>query len=379
MFALIPLVLLMFFVLSQLVFSSDYAIVKLAIITGNLMPKLSSTIMTEIHDSAQHKAAWGAVGLFVLLWAVTPLAGAMRSTFYNIATLVEAPSYVRRKFKDMIAVLGMLLLFFLFTVSGLLLDKLIAFFDSDSSLVHALITSSPLVSGLISILFTFTLTTLFIAIFYFTFFPVRLYRRHILIGSAFTATLWLLMRPGFTLFLSVNESYGAIFGSLKNLFISITWLYFNFTAFLLGTELIATLRKKDVLLLKRLFNDMPQLEQGLQSNYLNKLMQRYGKIYLHGDYIFHHGDSTGQLYFLVSGEVQLHKEGKLLRTIQAGEYFGEVALLSNMPTFADAIATAVQTEIIQISADNIETLLLDEPKVAMSFIRKLATKLQMGN
>jgi membrane protein len=379
MFALIPLVLLMFFLLSQLVFSSDYAIVKLAIVTGNLVPKLSSTIMTEIYNSAQQKAAWGAVGLFVLLWAVTPLAGAMRSCFYNIATLVEAPSYVRRKLKDMVAVLGMLLLFFLFTVSGILLDKLIAFFAADSALVQMLISASPLVSGLVSLLFTLTLTTLVIAVFYFTFFPVRLYSRHILIGAAFTAVLWLLMRPGFTLFLSVNESYGAIFGSLKNLFISITWLYFNFTAFLLGTELIATLRKKDVLLLKRLFNDMPQLEAGLQSNYLNKLMQRYGKTYQHGDYIFHHGDSTQQLYFLVSGEVQLRKDSELLRSIAAGEYFGEIALLSNMPTFADAIASSRQAEIIQISADNIETLLLDEPKVAMSFIRKLATKLQMRN
>jgi len=379
MFALIPLVLLMFFLLSQLVFSSDYAIVKLAIITSNLVPKLSSTIMTEIYNSAQHKAAWGAIGVFVLLWAVTPLAGAMRSSFYNIATLVEAPSYVRRKLKDMIAVLGMLLLFFLFTVSGILLDKLIAFFATDSALVQMLINASPLISGFVSLLFTLTLTTLVIAVFYFTFFPVRLYRKHVLIGAAFTAMLWLLMRPGFTLFLSVNESYGAIFGSLKNLFISITWLYFNFSAFLLGTELIATLRKKDVLLLKSLFNDMPQLEPGLRTNYLKKLMQRYGRIYHHGDYIFHHGDSTDQLYFLVSGEVQLHKDGKLLRSIQAGEYFGEVALLSNMPTFADAIASSVQADIIQISADNIETLLLDEPKVAMSFMRNLAKKLQMRN
>ena len=379
MFALIPLVLLMFFLLSQLVFSSDYAIVKLAIITGNLVPKLSSTIMTEIYNSAQHKAAWGAIGLFVLLWAVTPLAGAMRSTFYNIATLVEAPSYVRRKLKDMVAVLGMLLLFFLFTVSGLLLDQLTAFFAADSALVQILISASPVVSAFISGLFTLTLTTLVIAVFYLTFFPIRLYIKHIVIGAVFTASLWLLMRPAFTLFLSLNESYGAIFGSLKNLFISITWLYFNFSAFLLGTELIATLRKKDVLLLKKLFNDMPQLEPGLKSNYLKKLMQRYGRTYHHGDFIFHHGDSTDQLYFLVSGEVQLHKDGKLLRSIKAGEYFGEVALLSNMPTFADAIASSVKADIIQISADNIETLLLDEPKVAMSFMRNLAKKLQMRN
>ena len=70
MFALIPLVLLLFFVLSQLVFSSDYAIVKLAIVTGNLAPKFSSAIMVEVYNTAQQKAAWGAAGLFVLLWAL---------------------------------------------------------------------------------------------------------------------------------------------------------------------------------------------------------------------------------------------------------------------------------------------------------------------
>jgi membrane protein len=379
MFALIPLVLLMFFLLSQLVFSSDYAIVKLAIITGNLVPRLSSTIMTEIYNSAQHKAAWGAIGLFVLLWAVTPLAGAMRSTFYNIATLTEAPSYLRRKLKDMIAILGMLMMFFLFTVSSLLLDKFIAFFGTDHQLLQSVITPLALVSGFISLLFTLTLTTLVIAIFYFTFFPVRLNNKHIIIGALFTAALWLLMRPAFTLFLSVNESYGAIFGSLKNLFISITWLYFNFTAFLLGTELIATLRKKDVLLLKKLFNDMPQLKPTFQFSYLKILMKHFGKFYRHGDYVFHYGDTTHQLYFLVAGEVKMLKENKVLRTVKVGEYFGEIALLSNLPTFADAIISSRQAEIIHISAENIETLLLDEPKVAMSFIRNLATKLQIRN
>ena len=107
MLALIPMVLLMFFAISHWVFSSDYAVVKLAIIMGNLAPKFSSTIMVEVYNAAQHKAVWGAAGLFFLLWAVTPLAGAMRSTFYTIATLVESPSFIRRKIKDLIAVVGM--------------------------------------------------------------------------------------------------------------------------------------------------------------------------------------------------------------------------------------------------------------------------------
>jgi len=367
MFALIPLVLLMFFLLSQLVFSSDYAIVKLAIITGNLVPQLSSTIMVEVYNASKQQAAWGAVGLFVLLWAVTPLASAMRSTFYNIATLVEAPSFVQRKIKDIFAILGMLFLFFLFTFAGLMLERVITFLGANNQLLQ---------HGILATLISLTTTTLLIAAFYFAFFPVRLYIRHIFIGALFTAILWLLMRPAFTLFLSVNQSYGSVFGGMKNLFISITWLYFNFAVFLLGTELIATLRKKNVLLLKGLFDDSTGTPLSSKENYVQKLMQRYGKTYDNGEYIFHFGDDTHQLYYLVSGQVQLLQHGGILRTVEAGEYFGEMAMLSNTPTIADAIVISEHADVITIRTDNIETLLLDEPKVAMRFLRQLASRLQ---
>lgn len=367
MFALIPLVLLMFFLFSQLIFSSDYAIVKLAIITSNLVPQLSNAIMTEVYSTAKHQAAWGALGLFVLLWTVTPLAGAMRAAFYSIASLVEAPSFIKRKVKDIFAIIGMLLLFFVFTFAGLMLEKVIVFLGASNRLLQY---------EMLATLTSLGLTTLLISVFYFVFFPARLYIKHILIGALFTAILWLLMRPAFTLFLSMNESYGSVFGSMKNLFISITWLYVNFAVFLLGTELIATLRKKDVLLLKGLFDESSERNIATESHYVKKLMQRYGKVYEKNDIIFKHGEATNHLYYLVAGEVQIVKHSKILRTVHAGEYFGEMALLSNTPTIAEARVGSISAEVITMDTDNIETLLLDEPKVAMKFLRKMAARLQ---
>ena len=369
MFALIPLVLLMFFLLSHLVFSSDYAIVKLAIITGNLVPQLSSIIMVEVYNAAKQQAAWGAVGLFVLLWSVTPLASSMRSAFYNISSLVEAPSFIQRKIKDIFAIIGMLLLFFLFTFAGLMLEKVVMFLGANKQLLE---------HGLLGNGISLTFTTLLIATFYYVFFPVRLKLRHILIGALFTAVLWLMMRPAFTLFLSYNQSYGSVFGGMKNLFISITWLYFNFAVFLLGTELIATLRKKDVLLLKGLFEENVTSSSDRQ-NYIDKLLQRYGKTYQQGEYIFHSGDSVHELYYLVNGQVTLQKNGSSLRVIEPGEYFGEMAMLSNTATIADAVVSSVTADVITIRTDNIETLLLDEPRVAMRFLRRLAGRLQQHN
>ncbi len=363
LFALIPMVLLIFFLLSHLVISSDYAIVKLAILTGNLVPDLSGNIMVEVYAASKQKAVWGALGLFLLMWTVTPLAGAMRSAFYTISSLIEAPSYVRRKVKDIFAVLGILFLLFLFTFAGLVIERVILFLGS-------LLPASGL--DLLGTAGSLALTTLLMALFYHIFFPMRVVIRHLLIGSFFTALLWLMVRPAFGLFLSVDQNYGAVFGGMKTMFIAITWLYFNFAVFLLGTELIATLRKKDMLLLKGLFD-------GSSMNipfYKETLLKRYG-ISLHlGDYVFETGNTESKLYYIVSGAVNLVQKEITIRQLQVGDYFGEMALLSDSPATADAIVASKKAEIIVIYPEQIETLLTDEPRVAMQFLREMATRLQ---
>ena len=149
LFALIPLMLLMFFLLSHLIFSSDYAIVKLAILTGNLMPEFSSKIMVEVYNATQTKAAWGAVGFLVLLWAITPLASAMRSSFYTISSMVEAPSFIKRKFKDMLSVVGILLLFFLFTSAGFVIENVVRFLAT-----HLAESQLNVIGGIITLMVT---------------------------------------------------------------------------------------------------------------------------------------------------------------------------------------------------------------------------------
>lgn len=362
LFALIPLVLLIFFILSHLVFSSDYTIVKLAILMGNLVPEFSSKIMVEVYSATQTKAAWGVLGLLVLLWTITPLASAMRSAFYTIASKVEVPSYFKRKFEDVISVLGILLLFFLFTSAGFVIESSIRF-------LAAHLAASQL--NLIGTLGTLLLTTLLIAIFYKVFFPLRIAFVHLLLGAFLTALLWLIMRPAFGLFLSLNPNYGAMFGGMKTMFVSITWLYLNFAVFLLGTELISTLRKKDVLLLKGLFDDAPN-----KANYIEALMSRYGIVLRRGEYVFERGNTERNLYYLVGGTVHLTSGDKILRELNSNDYFGEMAILTKNPTTADAVVASDEARIIVIYAENIDTLLADEPKVAMRLLKHMASRLQ---
>ena len=367
LFALIPLVLLMFFLLSHLVVSSDYAIVKLAILMGNLLPDLSSTVMVEVYRATQTKAAWGSLGLLALLWTAAPLAGAMRSAFYTIAAKVEAPSFFKRKFENVISVLGILLLFFLFTSAGFIIEKCIRFLA-----VH--LPAAQL--SIVGVMGTLALTTILIAIFYKVYFPLRVAHAHLISGALLTAILWLIMRPAFGLFLSMNQHYGTVFGGMKALFVSITWLYLNFAVFLLGTELMSTLRKKDVLLLKGLFDSTTGKSNRAKKNYIEALMMRYGLNLRRGEYVFERGNTERNLYYLVEGAIHLTNGDKIHRELQADDYFGEMAILTEKPTTANAIVASDEARIIVIYAESIDTMLADNPNIAMQLLKHLAGRLQ---
>lgn len=368
LFALIPLIVLIFFLLSHLVYSSDYAIVKLAILTSNLLPEFSQRIMVEVYHTTQAKAAWGVVGLLILLWTITPLATHMRSSFHQIASRPDTTSFWHKKFRDVLAVLGVLLLFFLFTAAGFVLESVIVFLAQHLP---------PASINLLGSSLTLILTTCLIAGFYHAFCPLHASWQHVGLSALVTASLWLLMRPAFGLFLSLNENYGAVFGSMKAMFVSITWLYLNFAVFLMGLELLVTLRQKDMLLLKGLFDDAPN-----QQHYLQALVARYGKRHAQGAVIVSQGARNLHYYMVVSGTVhlqQLTTDGQrhTIRILQSGEFFGEIALFSAQPASASAVVASDQAVVIEIDAEYIDNLLLEDPGIAVRLLRQLSHRVQV--
>ncbi len=62
--------------------------------------------------------------------------------------------------------------------------------------------------------------------------------------------------------------------------------------------------------------------------------------------------------------------------MEKGDYFGEMAFLTDTPRFADAIVASNDAKLIAISSANIETLMMDDPKVALNFLKEMANRLQ---
>ena len=361
LFALIPMALLSFFLLSHLVVSSHFAVEKLNALLMNLMPKYNRRIMIEVYNIAKHQAAWGFFGLFALLWAATPLASALRSALFTIAQTPEPPSYLRRTVEDILAVLGILILLFLFTFSGMMLEKPLAF-----------INELPWAAKFIRYFTSIGLTGVFIALFVQVFSPGIARWSHALIGSLVTALLWSAMQPAFSLFLMTNQSYSTLFGGMKNLFLSISWLYYAFMAFLLGVEIIIALKKSEMLMLRGLFTEKPDDMDAFHEH----LMQHFGHTYQKNELIYKAGESDNALYYIVSGEIAIEQSGKSQPILTANNYFGETGFLVNTPRQNDAKVVSDTAKILVVHPEQMNSLISEDPSVASQLLKNMAQRLE---
>jgi membrane protein len=85
------------------------------------------------------------------------------------------------------------------------------------------------------------------------------------------------------------------------------------------------------------------------------------------------------MFFILSGSVRILKKGHLLREMVAGDYFGEMAMLIQAPRTAAAVAAAPDTRIVAISESNLETILRENPKIVVSFLKEMSNRLRSVN
>jgi membrane protein len=356
-FALIPLLLLLFFALSFFITSSKSVMQRITMLLSQFIPYYSDTILNEVYTLARHKGMWGVVGIGVLLWASMPLMGTLRTAFYNIFKIEERPSFLKTNILDLSVILLTLSLFVAVSFSS------VAF-------------KSFLVLGGSTVLYdiaSYFLTAAVISVFYLVFSPAKMPFCYIFAGSVLTTFLWGIIRPVFGLFLSYNPHYGITFGSLKALFIVIIWIYYSFSVLLFGAEVIANLRRKDILMLRGLFYET-HTDRKTQ-----RLKRKFGRDYKAGDVIFKEGEKGAEMFYVLSGSVGLIKNDRALKVMQKGEYFGEMALLIGTPRTTSALAEEDNTSLAIIGPENFETLLREEPKIAMSFLKELAHRLKATN
>ena len=365
LFALIPLVLLIFFFLSQWLANSSFALSHLAILTSHLLPEINERIMSEVYKVSATKASWGILWIMVLFLAATPLTASLRNSFANILGLPNKNTFFKNKIRDIFAVIPIMLLFFMYIFLDIFLLEASSLFAE-----YILIIRKIYFTSITSLL----LLTSILMIFFNLYFPIRIKKRYLLFGAILTSISWYSLSYLFDFFINISTFYGTFFGGMRGLFISLIWLYLNIASLLIGAELISVLHKKETLLLKQLFI----IKNINRHQILNELMKLFGQKYKKNMVIYKEGDNDHRLFFVIEGEIGITKKTKEIEIVNSGNYFGELSLLNKIPRDTSAEVVSDWARIIIISDIQMKKILAEDNEVAMYFLSNMAKKLQIN-
>ncbi len=359
-FSLIPLLIIIVYLLSNIILSSQVAMKGIESLIGQIFPAYHKVLLKEIYAVAKQRT-WGILSFLALFWSVTPLASSLRFALLRVFKVERDQPFWKNKLINAFAVFIVLALFI-----GVILGEIVYTSMTAPYTRHP----GPWIQVL-NFLAAPILATLVIAMFYLIFCPVPLKAANLLAGSFITASLWLAAKPVFLLFLKFNPDYGLTFGSLKAIFILIIWVYYQFVVILFGTEIMANIRRREALLLSGLLQESAPPRKGPR-----KIMDRFAASYGRGEVVCGEGEPGAEMFYILEGAVEIRRRGKTLRVLKAGEYFGEMAMLLRAPRTATVIASAEETRLIRIGEDNFETILRENPKIVHGILKEMAERVK---
>lgn len=114
----------------------------------------------------------------------------------------------------------------------------------------------------------------------------------------------------------------------------------------------------------------------------NPLFEKYGQTIRDGSVIFEEGEAGDKMYIIQSGTVRITKliDGRAhqLAELVKGDFFGEMAIVSNISRSATAIASGT-VEILAFDRQGFEAMIGKNTMIAMNVIDKLSKRLQNAN
>lgn len=98
------------------------------------------------------------------------------------------------------------------------------------------------------------------------------------------------------------------------------------------------------------------------------------RIFAPGQRIIERGATATCMFFVISGKVELRR-GDNLRTVGAGEFFGEIAILRDSPVFRDATA-AGQCRLMILAKQDFFHLLGEHPEISQALLGHIDDSLE---
>jgi cAMP-dependent protein kinase regulator len=93
-----------------------------------------------------------------------------------------------------------------------------------------------------------------------------------------------------------------------------------------------------------------------------------------GETLIHEGEPGRSFYVLLEGEAEVSRDDRVVNRLGAGDFFGEISLLSDRPTTA-SVAASGPARVVVIAPADFRRLLEELPLMQMKIVRTLADRL----
>jgi CRP/FNR family cyclic AMP-dependent transcriptional regulator len=112
--------------------------------------------------------------------------------------------------------------------------------------------------------------------------------------------------------------------------------------------------------------------------------QKFARSYQKSEVIFSESNPGKDMYIVYSGKVGLYTGDasgyrKLLATVEAGDFFGEMALVDDSRRSATAMAEEDNTQLLVLDKSKFTYLLRHQPDFALVVMGKLCRQLREAN
>ena len=94
-----------------------------------------------------------------------------------------------------------------------------------------------------------------------------------------------------------------------------------------------------------------------------------------GHVIARQGEIGTGFFVVIEGAVRVVRDGEIVARLGAGEFFGELSVLDRMPRNA-SVVTDAPTTCLALASWDFEKVLLEQPALALSILRGVATRLR---
>lgn len=109
-----------------------------------------------------------------------------------------------------------------------------------------------------------------------------------------------------------------------------------------------------------------------------QVQNNFQRLFRDGEIVFDEGDEGLALYIILSGQIQISRQGaqgqRVIAKLGTGEFFGEMSVILGEQRTARATVMG-DAELLELDGETLEAMCIERPEIGIRLIQRLATRL----